>query len=507
MTRTAEFLIGERTLVIAHSDITHVVAEALVSSDDVALSAGGGVSASIASAAGPSMWRDVSKHSPIDLGSVVATTAGELDAKYVLHAAMIDYDAGGYPDAELVRAVTVRCFSLAEKLGVRSIVFPALGSGVGNVPVDECAVAMAAVMAEALTRRSSVVSATLALWPREVVTVGEVDRAYERAVASSAVNVQTARTQSALGALQVFTSGIMLPHEIASPTDGFQRSVEDTIDHASGPEIATQADNRSLGFSDDTNRVIETAEQALAAPRSSSTLGLETEIRRTQQEALRLLFNTRVADLQLVTASLVQEEHPGIRSRMEGLEKEIAFIVHALEAVATQTDAAREERHPTDELMRSPESVRLEFKSCARWNLHAGQVDGAIELAWLKAVAGLMNAEGGTLLIGVADDGSVVGLRRDLDTFTDTRHDPVDTFQNWVVSRLGSSLGMDKAALVRVGIESVKDGLLCRIDVQQGGLPAYLSHKDEDGALYVRFGNTTRRLNTEEAVSYVSAHW
>ncbi|MCD6292988.1 MAG: putative DNA binding domain-containing protein, partial [Deltaproteobacteria bacterium] len=65
------------------------------------------------------------------------------------------------------------------------------------------------------------------------------------------------------------------------------------------------------------------------------------------------------------------------------------------------------------ELIKAGESERLEFKSTVRWNLHENRAGKEIEIAWLKGIVGFLNTAGGVLLIGVEDDGRVVGLERD----------------------------------------------------------------------------------------------
>ena len=68
------------------------------------------------------------------------------------------------------------------------------------------------------------------------------------------------------------------------------------------------------------------------------------------------------------------------------------------------------------DLLAAGESQTVEFKSTARWNVHAGQADKKMEHVIVKTVCGFLNAEGGTLLIGVDDDGAVVGLDADMQT-------------------------------------------------------------------------------------------
>jgi predicted HTH transcriptional regulator len=92
------------------------------------------------------------------------------------------------------------------------------------------------------------------------------------------------------------------------------------------------------------------------------------------------------------------------------------------------------------ELIDQGEGRTVEFKSSARWNFHKGDKDPAIECEILKAVAGFMNAQGGTLLIGVSDDCQPVGLRNDYELTKKGNRDPRDSFEIWLTDLFDHSL-------------------------------------------------------------------
>ena len=94
---------------------------------------------------------------------------------------------------------------------------------------------------------------------------------------------------------------------------------------------------------------------------------------------------------------------PGVLLLALGVTTAILAIFAAV-AARLQHPAPSE---PITELIRRGESDRLEFKSSARWNLHTRARDEKIEMVIAKAVAGFLNTDGGTLLIGVNDDGDV----------------------------------------------------------------------------------------------------
>jgi O-acetyl-ADP-ribose deacetylase (regulator of RNase III) len=185
--RSAEYRIGRTTLSVVYGSITKVEADALVSSDDNYLSMGGGVSEGLLNAAGASLREEARKHVPLKAGDVAVTSAGALKAKYVFHAAMIDYDDMILPDDDIVRRATERCLRLADALELRSIAFPALGTGVGHFPYQRAAEVMTRTMTERLSAGTSLEHVTICLFARPGVRADDVNLFYERAAGLAAI--------------------------------------------------------------------------------------------------------------------------------------------------------------------------------------------------------------------------------------------------------------------------------------------------------------------------------
>ena len=154
-------------------------------------------------------------------------------------------------------------------------------------------------------------------------------------------------------------------------------------------------------------------------------------------------------------------------------------------------------------LIAQGESESVEFKSTARWDLKEGRKSPAIEQALVRTVAGFLNGSGGTLLIGVGDDGSVVGLGHDYATLKKPGRDGLALFLS---DFLLGKLDKDLAPFVTTSFHGVGGEDLCRIQVKAAPRPVYV--KDgSDEAFYLRTGNSTRRLSTKEAVNYCSERW
>ena len=162
------------------------------------------------------------------------------------------------------------------------------------------------------------------------------------------------------------------------------------------------------------------------------------------------------------------------------------------------------------ELIRRGESDRLEFKSTARWNLHTQARDERIEQVIAKTVAGFLNTDGGTLLIGVNDDAEVVGLTAD---FAVVKSPDPDRFELWLRDLLTQTLGQNAAALPKIGFTAVEvegaDTYVCRVSCPSSPRPVYVRATKGPAAteLWVRTGNSTRQLKVDDAVDYVMHRW
>jgi O-acetyl-ADP-ribose deacetylase (regulator of RNase III) len=124
-------------LQIVEGDITGLRVDAIANAANDRLWMGAGVAGAIKRAGGDEIEREAVAKGPIEVGDAVATGAGRLAAKHVIHGAVMGQDLE--TDAELVRRTTRRCLEVADELGAESLALPAFGTGVGGVPVAECA--------------------------------------------------------------------------------------------------------------------------------------------------------------------------------------------------------------------------------------------------------------------------------------------------------------------------------------------------------------------------------
>jgi O-acetyl-ADP-ribose deacetylase (regulator of RNase III) len=122
---------------VRDTDITELEVEAIANAANTRLAHGGGVAGAISRAGGPEVQRESEEAAPIALGEAVATTAGEMPARWVIHAATMEL--GGPTSAEIIRRATASTLRVADELGARSLALVAFGTGVGGFPLDQAA--------------------------------------------------------------------------------------------------------------------------------------------------------------------------------------------------------------------------------------------------------------------------------------------------------------------------------------------------------------------------------
>lgn len=192
-----------------------------------------------------------------------------------------------------------------------------------------------------------------------------------------------------------------------------------------------------------------------------------------------------------------------------------AGVVGAIVAVGTATTVlvARQRRRArgvadatTAELIAAGEGERVEYKSTARWNTRSGAKDPRMEEELVVTVAGFMNATGGTLLVGVEDDGAIHGLDDDYAVVPGRDR---DGFELWLRTLLAERLGRAETADVGVAFATIGGKDVCRIDVAPADAPVFVGSAGgaRTADFHLRVGNATRRLLTDEVLDYQRRRW
>jgi len=155
-------------------------------------------------------------------------------------------------------------------------------------------------------------------------------------------------------------------------------------------------------------------------------------------------------------------------------------------------------------LIQQGENPLLEFKSSFRWDLEQNCTNRELEAVILKTIAGFLNSStGGTLIIGVSDNGVIIGLERDYLTL---KRQDQDSFEQAIITAISTKSGADLCQFVKVLFHVVENKHVCRLIIHASPHPVFL----KQGKLlkfYLRTGGGTRDLNIKEAVDFIIHRW
>ena len=155
-------------------------------------------------------------------------------------------------------------------------------------------------------------------------------------------------------------------------------------------------------------------------------------------------------------------------------------------------------------IIQQGEGPFLEFKSTFRWDIEQSRTNRLLEGVVLKSLAGFLNSKhGGTLLIGVADNGEIIGLENDYQTLKKQNQ---DGFEQVIMTAIAANLGADLCSHVSILFHVIDKKTLCRLIVSPSARPVFINQGNTP-KLYVRTGGATRDLNTQEALEFASMRW
>ena len=157
------------------------------------------------------------------------------------------------------------------------------------------------------------------------------------------------------------------------------------------------------------------------------------------------------------------------------------------------------------DMIHSGEHDFLEFKSTMRWNWRENRLDKKMEEIIIKTISAFSNAKGGKLLIGITDDGEILGLDSDYNTLKEPNKDHFELhLRNIVNSAFGKEFAVTN---LNVRFPIIDDLEICEIDIKPGNKPLYCEVTDKSGAVqkkfYVRSGNSSQELDIEDTASFI----
>jgi hypothetical protein len=184
------------------------------------------------------------------------------------------------------------------------------------------------------------------------------------------------------------------------------------------------------------------------------------------------------------------------------------FLADRRERLATAInrylDSLLADRHvpraTIEDYIAAGEGETVEFKGSLRWDFRQHTVSKALEKAVAKTIAAFMNSKGGTLVVGVSDEGEALGIEADCQSLSQRKDR--DGWEQHLRNVLNTFLSKEKAALVEVSFAEFRGKTIAVLRAEPSFKPVIL----RDGAnteFYIRSGNTSQQLDMQQMISYM----
>jgi CheY-like chemotaxis protein len=224
------------------------------------------------------------------------------------------------------------------------------------------------------------------------------------------------------------------------------------------------------------------------------------------QDGLLLMHEIRkkystVAVIILTGYANVKMVQEALQPRREGPPPAFAFLQKSELDQLPEYVARALERPPVNamppvrDLIAQGENDRVEFKASIRSDFQTKAV--------VTAIAGMLNSNGGVLLIGVADDGKVVGIEKDLQSLPKRN---IDGFQLRLTDIVRKYLGIECVTSIHARFERIDGKRICLVLIEKSPAPVFFV-EGEGHKFWVRTANSTRSLDVKATMSYIQAHW
>jgi membrane protein YdbS with pleckstrin-like domain len=201
-------------------------------------------------------------------------------------------------------------------------------------------------------------------------------------------------------------------------------------------------------------------------------------------------------------ATIIMEHNTGRVTKIKNVSN-FEEYVHIIKQMAHSASGRLLTRDPKA-LIEEGENFFVEFKETLRYDTRKGEVSREIERMVIKTIVGFLNADGGTLIIGVSDEGKICGLESDYKTLPKKNKDGFENHLNMLVKTM---IGLSFSKYFSVKFEKLEDKDIALVTVREGHRPAYLLGNDKKEEFFVRVGNTTQPFSMSEASEYIKTHW
>lgn len=148
------------------------------------------------------------------------------------------------------------------------------------------------------------------------------------------------------------------------------------------------------------------------------------------------------------------------------------------------------------ELAKKGENEEIEFKSTLRTNLHTNEFDKKMEFSALKTITAFLNSDGGTLLLGINNEGKILGIERD--KFPDT-----DKFNLYLISMIKGKIGKKHFHLIEIQNTLIDGRTIVKVNCKKSKSPVFLKSDSNEEEFYIRMGPSSVQLKGSELVEYI----
>ncbi len=152
-----------------------------------------------------------------------------------------------------------------------------------------------------------------------------------------------------------------------------------------------------------------------------------------------------------------------------------------------------------NELIANGEGQLVEFKSSILWDYRQEKMNKNLSVPIIKNVAAFMNTAGGTLLVGINDDGKILGLDAD---YTVMKKPNTDGFELIFNNAFTQMIGAEFRHIVQLSFPEIEGKIICLIAVQPSTSPVYFRHQGKED-FYIRAGNASQPLPVSKATAYI----
>jgi type III restriction enzyme len=176
-------------------------------------------------------------------------------------------------------------------------------------------------------------------------------------------------------------------------------------------------------------------------------------------------------------------------------------IVHR----TTQTTLRSPREARIEDIIKRGEGEFLEFKSSLMWDYQLNKPNNALEIAIAKDLASFMNTRGGTLIIGVSNNGEIIGLDKDIACLT--KRSDKDGYEQKLMGLFTSHLDIKDSISIHLSWAELNGKSIAIIKIDASNHPVYCRNEQNVEQFFIRAGNTCRPLGVREAAEYIREHW